>query len=113
MRGGFVVHVCEPLDKGFPRALRVGDVLELHVDEVRRRPIMNNHTGTHVLNFALRDTIGETDQKGSLVRPQNLRFDFSAKVRCSCSLPRALCACVWRVPRVAPGFRLRVPVLFK
>lgn len=80
VRGGFVVHVCDPLDKGFPRALRVGDSLELHVDEVRRRPIMNNHTGTHVLNFALREAIGETDQKGSLVRPQNLRFDFSAKV---------------------------------
>ena len=53
VRGGFVVHVCQALDASFPRALRVGDALELHVDE-GRRPVMNNHTGTHVLNFAAR-----------------------------------------------------------
>jgi len=61
--------------------LRVGDEVKLNIDESRRRLIMGNHTGTHVLNFALRQVVGlEADQRGSLVAPDRMRFDFTNKV---------------------------------
>ena len=48
------------------------------VDYARRRLIMPNHTMTHVLNFGLREVLGDTvDQKGSLVNSEYTRFDFS------------------------------------
>ncbi|KAF2634937.1 alanyl-tRNA synthetase-like protein [Massarina eburnea CBS 473.64] len=60
--------------------LSVGSEVIAEYDELRRHPIRNNHTGTHVLNYALREVLGnEIDQKGSLVAPEKLRFDFSYK----------------------------------
>uniref|UniRef100_A0A8C9RQE9 Alanine--tRNA ligase n=1 Tax=Scleropages formosus TaxID=113540 RepID=A0A8C9RQE9_SCLFO len=74
IRGGYVLHVGTVYG-----TLRVGDRVTLHLDEARRRPIMSNHTATHILNFALREVLGEADQRGSLVAPERLRFDFTAK----------------------------------
>ncbi|XP_037539218.1 alanine--tRNA ligase, cytoplasmic isoform X2 [Nematolebias whitei] len=74
VRGGYVLHIGTVYG-----ALRVGDRVTLQVDEARRRPIMSNHTATHILNFALRGVLGEADQRGSLVAPDRLRFDFTAK----------------------------------
>uniref|UniRef100_A0AAQ4RR83 alanine--tRNA ligase n=1 Tax=Gasterosteus aculeatus aculeatus TaxID=481459 RepID=A0AAQ4RR83_GASAC len=74
VRGGYVLHLGTVYG-----VLKVGDRVTLRVDEARRRPIMSNHTATHILNFALRGVLGEADQKGSLVAPDRLRFDFTAK----------------------------------
>ena len=61
-----------------PIEAKAGDRVTLHVDEPRRAKIEAHHSGTHLMNWALRKVLGNTiTQKGSYVGPDRLRFDFS------------------------------------
>ena len=59
-------------------ALNVGDVVELRIDAERRLGLRSHHSATHLMHAALRCALGDhVVQKGSLVAPDRLRFDFS------------------------------------
>lgn len=72
--GGLIVHVGEVIE-GQPK---LGDSVTGSVNIQRRTAIRQNHTATHLLHAALREQLGNhVQQRGSLVAPDRLRFDFS------------------------------------
>jgi alanyl-tRNA synthetase len=85
---GFTVNITDTQKKNDGVFVHMGTVtkgtakkdapVELSVDHVRRTRIRSNHSATHLLHEALRETLGtHVAQKGSLVAPDRLRFDFS------------------------------------
>ena len=72
---GLPVHILTEL----PQELTAeGSVLIATIDAERRQAIACNHSATHILHYALREVLGKhVEQKGSLVTPESLRFDFS------------------------------------
>ena len=72
--GGLFAHYVT-VDTG---SLSVGEAVQLEVDHIRRTSIRANHSATHLLHEALRETLGDhVAQRGSLNAPDRLRFDFS------------------------------------
>jgi alanyl-tRNA synthetase len=72
--GGVIVHIGQVTEG----SLSVGNTVLATVDVERRLDIARNHTATHLLHKALREVLGEhAQQRGSLVAPDRLRFDFT------------------------------------
>ncbi|KAK1338353.1 hypothetical protein QTO34_001469 [Cnephaeus nilssonii] len=73
--GGFILHEAVA-----PECLKVGDAVQLHVDKSWRLGCMEKHTAIHLLNWALRQALGPgTEQRGSHLNPERLRFDVATQ----------------------------------
>ena len=72
--GDLFIHIGK-IEKG---SIKVGQTVNLSIDAIKRNNSKANHSATHLLHESLRRTLGKhVTQKGSLVSPDRLRFDFS------------------------------------
>ena len=76
---GYILHIVNVSESKLAGNVTVGTTVSSEVNYERREPIAANHTSTHMLNFALRKVLGtDCDQQGSIVKEEELCFDFSA-----------------------------------
>lgn len=93
--GGFILHEAVA-----PECLKVGDQVQLHVDKAWRLGCMEKHTAIHLLNWALRQALGPgTEQRGSHLNPERLRFDVATQAPLTPEQLRAVESTVQEVVR--------------
>ncbi|XP_039770793.1 alanine--tRNA ligase, mitochondrial [Ornithorhynchus anatinus] len=107
LSGGFVLHEVTAYGR-----LRVGDRVQLFVDEAWRLGCMEKHTATHLLSWALRRVLGpEVAQRGAHLGPEQLRFDVATKEKLSPEQLRAVEGAVRAaVGRDEPVYTAEVPL---
>jgi len=89
--GGYVLHI----GRASRGRLNLNDTVELDVSHGHRHKVRANHTGTHLLNLALRETLkADADQKGSLVAADRLRFDFTSNAAVTVEQIQEVTKCV-------------------
>ncbi len=77
-QGSVYVHRCTQVAAGMPPPPEVGQTVRAEVDAARRADIQRHHTVTHLFHWALHEVVNrDARQRGSLVAPDRLRFDFN------------------------------------
>jgi alanyl-tRNA synthetase len=80
-QGELIIHAAELIEG---RAPQVGETVRVSVDGSRRADIQRHHTATHLFHWALHQVVSkESRQRGSLVAPERMRFDFNSPEKLS------------------------------
>jgi alanyl-tRNA synthetase len=80
-QGELIVHAAELIEG---RAPQIGETVRVSVDDSRRADIQRHHTATHLFHWALHEVVSkESRQRGSLVAPERMRFDFNSPEKLS------------------------------
>jgi alanyl-tRNA synthetase len=80
-QGELIVHAAELIEG---RAPEIGETVRVSVDGSRRADIQRHHTATHLFHWALHEVVSkESRQRGSLVAPERMRFDFNSPEKLS------------------------------